>query len=107
PRVPYVAECLEGHDGPVVAVSEYVRGTADQVRAFVPEGRRFTVLGADGYGRSDTREALREFFEIGHLWIAHAALSALAADGVIPASEVTKAIKKYGLDQDKPNPMTE
>src|SRR5699024_2305709 len=107
PRVPYVAECLDGHDGPVVAVSEYVRGTADQVRDFVPRDRRCTVLGADCYCRSDTREALRDFFEIDHFWIAHPALSALAADGTIPTSEVTKAIKKYDLDKNKPNPMTE
>ncbi|HEX7342015.1 MAG TPA: pyruvate dehydrogenase (acetyl-transferring), homodimeric type [Rhodanobacteraceae bacterium] len=106
PRVAHVSACLADHAGPVVAVSEYVRGVVDQVRAFVPEGRRFTALGADGYGRSDTREALRNFFEIDARWIAHAALSALAADGAIDKSVVTKAIKQYDLDQDKPNPMT-
>jgi pyruvate dehydrogenase E1 component len=105
PRVPYVTECLSAHEGPVVAATEYVRAVGDQVRAFMPEGRRYTVLGADGYGRSDTREALRDFFEVDQYWIAHAALDALARDGVIEASEVTKAIKKYGLDKDKPNPL--
>ncbi|HET7301188.1 MAG TPA: pyruvate dehydrogenase (acetyl-transferring), homodimeric type, partial [Oleiagrimonas sp.] len=106
PRVPHVTQCLSDHEGPVVAASEYVRGVVDQVRAFIPEGRRFIALGADGYGRSDTREALRNFFEIDPRWMAHAALSALAADGKIETSVVVKAIKQYGLDQDKPNPMT-
>ena len=106
PRVPYITECLSAHEGPVVAATEYVRAVADQVRAFIPEGRRYTVLGADGYGRSDTRDALREFFEIDHRWIVHAALSALAAEGTIKASVVSKAIKDLELDQGKPNPMT-
>src|SRR5699024_6499117 len=106
PRVPYVTECLSGHAGPVVAVTEYVRAVADQVRAFIPEGRHYIALGADGYGRSDTRDALRDFFEIDHRWIVHAALSALAADGAIKASVVSKAIKDLGLDQDRPNPMS-
>ncbi|HEX7338982.1 MAG TPA: pyruvate dehydrogenase (acetyl-transferring), homodimeric type, partial [Rhodanobacteraceae bacterium] len=106
PRVAYVTECLTGHAGPVVAVSEYVRGVVDQVRAFIPAGQSFTALGSDGYGRSDTREALRDFFEVDAGWIAHAALAALAAEGKVEKSAVTKAIKKYGIDQDKPNPLT-
>jgi pyruvate dehydrogenase E1 component len=104
-RVPYVTECLTGHDGPVVSVSEYVRAVADQVRAFVPEGRRFTALGADGYGRSDTRDALRAFFEVDARWIAHAAVVALAADGVLDEKDVERAIKTWKLDADKPNPI--
>ncbi|HET7266497.1 MAG TPA: pyruvate dehydrogenase (acetyl-transferring), homodimeric type [Oleiagrimonas sp.] len=106
PQVPHVTKCLEKHDGPVVAASEYVRGVVDQVRAFIPEGRRFTALGGDGYGRSDTREALRDFFEIDAHWIAHAALAALAEDGKIKPEVVTKALKQFGIDPDKPNPMT-
>ncbi|MGH8190065.1 MAG: pyruvate dehydrogenase (acetyl-transferring), homodimeric type [Rhodanobacteraceae bacterium] len=105
-RVPYVAECLDGHEGPVVAVSEYVRGVVDQVRPFVPEGRRFIALGADGYGRSDTREALRNFFEVDARWIAEAAVSALAEDGVLTAKDVARAIKTWKLDPEKPNPIT-
>jgi pyruvate dehydrogenase E1 component len=104
-RVPYVTACLTGHDGPVVAVSEYVRAVADQVRAFVPEGRRFTALGADGYGRSDTRDALRAFFEVDARWIAHAAVVALAADGVLDDKDVERAIKTWKLDAGKPNPI--
>ncbi len=104
-RIPYVTECLSGHEGPVVAVCEYVRAVADQVRAFVPEGRRFTVLGADGYGRSDTRDALRAFFEVDARWIAHAALAALAEDGVLGTKDVERAIKIWNLDAGKPNPI--
>src|SRR5690348_8747864 len=105
-RVPHVTANLAGRDGPVIAASEYVRGVVDQVRAFVPEGRSFTALGADGYGRSDTREHLREFFEISRYWIAHAALAALAKEGKVNAKDVSRAIKEYKLDPDKPNPLT-
>ena len=106
PRLPYVAQCLAGHDGPVVAVTEYVRAVADQVRAFVPDGRHFTALGADGYGRSDTREHLRHFFEVDRYWIAHAALAALARDGKVNAKDVSRAIRDYKINPDAPNPIT-
>jgi pyruvate dehydrogenase E1 component len=105
-RVAYFTGCLESHAGPVVAVSEYVRAVADQVRAFVPDGRRFTVLGADGYGRSDTREALRAFFEVDEYCIAHAAIVALAEDGVLSTKDVERAVKLWKLDPSKPNPIT-
>jgi pyruvate dehydrogenase E1 component len=104
-RVSHVAACLADHPGPVVA-SEYVRGVTDQVRAFIPDGRRFVALGADGYGRSDTRWALRAFFEIDAHWIAHAAIVALAEDGVMNAQDVERALKTWGIDPAKPNPMT-
>ncbi|HEX7348112.1 MAG TPA: pyruvate dehydrogenase (acetyl-transferring), homodimeric type [Rhodanobacteraceae bacterium] len=105
-HVPYFTACLAKHEGPVVAASEYVRAVTDQVRAFVPEGRRFTALGADGFGRSDTREALRGFFEVDEFWIAEAAIEALAADGVLTPKDVERAIKLWKLDPDKPNPLT-
>ncbi|MGH8232610.1 MAG: pyruvate dehydrogenase (acetyl-transferring), homodimeric type [Rhodanobacteraceae bacterium] len=105
-RTPYVAECLDKHEGPVIAATDYVRGLADQVRAFVPHGRRFTVLGTDGYGRSDTREHLLDFFEVNAHWIAHAAIAALAEDSVMTAKDVARAIKTWKLDPDKPNPIT-
>jgi pyruvate dehydrogenase E1 component len=90
----------------VVAATEYVRGVADQVRAFVPGGRSFTALGADGYGRSDTREHLRHFFEVDRYWIAHAALAALARDGKVNAKDVSRAIRDYKIDPQAPNPLT-
>ena len=94
------------HAGPVVAATEYVRGVADQVRAFVPDGRSFTALGADGYGRSDTREHLRHFFEVDRYWIAHAALAALAREGKVNAKDVSRAIRDYKIDPETPNPIT-
>lgn len=104
PRVPYVAGQLEKHPGPVVAASDYVRLFADQIREYVP--RRFAVLGTDGFGRSDTREDLRHFFEVDRFHVAVAALKALADEGQLEAKWVTEAIGKYGLDPEKPNPMT-
>ncbi len=106
PRVPYVAQCLADHAGPVVATTEYVRAVADQVRAFVPEGRSFTTLGADGYGRSDTREHLSNFFEVSSHWIAHAAIAALAREGKMHPRDVSRAIRMYQLDPETPNPLT-
>ncbi|MGN6193113.1 MAG: pyruvate dehydrogenase (acetyl-transferring), homodimeric type [Rhodanobacteraceae bacterium] len=105
-RMAYVAQCLEKHEGPVVAATDYVRAFADQVRAFVPHGRRFTVLGTDGYGRSDTRANLLDFFEVNAHWIAHAAIASLAEEGVLTAKDVERAIKKWKLDPGKPNPIT-
>jgi pyruvate dehydrogenase E1 component len=72
----------------------------------MPDGMRYTVLGTDGYGRSDTREHLRYFFEVDRYWIAHAALAALARDGTVNPKDVARAIKEYKLDPDKPDPQT-
>jgi pyruvate dehydrogenase E1 component len=104
PRVPYVTRRLLNSEGPVVASTDYVRALPEQIRAFVP--RRFVVLGTDGYGRSDTREALRHFFEIDRRWVALAALKALADEGALDRAVVAAAIAKYGLDAAKPDPMT-
>jgi pyruvate dehydrogenase E1 component len=103
-RVPHVEQCLKDSKGPVIASTDYVRAFAEQIRAFVP--RRYTVLGTDGYGRSDTREKLRHFFEVDRYWVAIAALKALADEKQIEAGTVAKAIKKYGIDIEKPNPLT-
>ncbi|MGH0035123.1 MAG: pyruvate dehydrogenase (acetyl-transferring), homodimeric type [Myxococcota bacterium] len=103
PRVPYVERCLARRPGPVVAASDYVRAHADQIRAFVPG--RYAVLGTDGFGRSDTRRRLRQFFEVDRFNVAVAALSALADEGAIGRSKVGEAIDKYGLDPEKPNPI--
>ncbi|HXH02472.1 MAG TPA: pyruvate dehydrogenase (acetyl-transferring), homodimeric type [Candidatus Competibacteraceae bacterium] len=104
PRVSHVERCLKDTQGPVVAATDYVRLFAEQIRPFVP--RRYRVLGTDGFGRSDTREKLRQFFEVNRYYVTVAALKALADEGVIPAARVSEAIKKYGIDPEKPNPMT-
>ncbi len=104
PRVSYVEKCLADRKGPVVAASDYVRLFADQIRNFVP--RRFVTLGTDGFGRSDVRKQLRKFFEVDRYYVTVAALKALADEGEIPAKKVSDAIKKYGIDPEKPNPIT-
>ena len=103
PRTPYIATCLEKHDGPVIAATDYMKLFADQIRAFLP-ARVFHVLGTDGFGRSDTRKKLRRFFEVDRHYVAVAALKALAEQGAVPAAQVSAAIKKYGIDAEKPNP---
>ncbi|WP_435103132.1 pyruvate dehydrogenase (acetyl-transferring), homodimeric type [Arhodomonas sp. AD133] len=104
PRQSWVARQLEGHKGPAIAATDYMRSFADQIRPYVD--RRYVVLGTDGYGRSDTREALRRFFEVDRYYVAVAALKALADDSEIDAKKVTEAIKKYNIDADAPNPVT-
>ncbi|WP_171090880.1 pyruvate dehydrogenase (acetyl-transferring), homodimeric type [Usitatibacter rugosus] len=104
PRVSYVEQCLAPTKGPIIASTDYIRAFADQIREFVP--RRFKVLGADGYGRSDSRENLRRFFEVNRFFVVVAALKALAEDGEVPAAKVAEAIKKYGIDANKPEPWT-
>ena len=104
-KVPYATECLAKTSGPIVAATDYVRLFAEQIRAYIPEGRSYTVLGTDGFGRSDTRANLRRFFEIDRYYVTVAALAALSKAGDIPAETVTQAIGKYGLDSEKPNPI--
>ena len=103
PRQSHVEQCLAGTAGPVVAATDYVKLYADQIRAFVPH--RYVVLGTDGFGRSDTRKALRRHFEVDRHHVVVATLKALAEEGTIPAKTVKEAIKKYGLDPEKPNPL--
>ena len=103
-RRPHVAACLAETQGPVVAATDYVRAFAEQIRPYVP--RRYVVLGTDGFGRSDTREKLRRFFEVDRFSVTVAALRALADEGTIPASKVDEALSKYGLDPGKPAPWT-
>ena len=104
PGLSHVAKCLDGTQGPVIASTDYVRAYAEQIRAFVP--RRYVVLGTDGFGRSDTREKLRRFFEVDRNYVTVAALKALADDGTLPASKVAEAMKKYGIDPATPAPWT-
>jgi pyruvate dehydrogenase E1 component len=102
-RVPYVTQALAPHKGPAVAATDYIRTYADQIRPYMD--RRFIALGTDGFGRSDTRKKLREFFEVNRYYVAVAALKALADEGTIPAKRVSEAIAKYGIDPSKPNPV--
>ena len=101
-RVSYVEQQLGDRPGPVVAASDYVTSYADQIRAFVPA--RYTVLGTDGFGRSDSRAALRRFFEVDRYSIVVAALHSLAQDGVVAPERVAAAIAVYGLDSEAPDP---
>jgi pyruvate dehydrogenase E1 component len=103
-KVAHVQTCLEGTQGPVIAATDYVRAFAEQIRAFVP--RRYTVLGTDGFGRSDTRAKLRRFFEVDRYYVTVAALKTLADEGALPATKAAEAIKKYGIDASKPAPWT-
>ncbi|MBW2314039.1 MAG: pyruvate dehydrogenase (acetyl-transferring), homodimeric type [Deltaproteobacteria bacterium] len=103
PRVPVVTQHLGERAGPVVAATDYIRAYADQVRAFVPQSYR--VLGTDGFGRSDTRLKLREFFEVNRYYVAIAALKSLADESKVPREKVSQAIAKYGVDPEKPNPV--
>jgi pyruvate dehydrogenase E1 component len=104
PRVPHVTARLAATQGPIIAATDYVRAFAGQIREFVP--RRYVVLGTDGFGRSDTREKLRRFFEVDRWYITLAALKALADDGTLPAGKVAEAIAKYGIDAAKAAPWT-
>jgi len=103
-RKSYVETALEGHAGPVIVATDYMRNYADQIRQHV--GRRYVTLGTDGFGRSDYRVKLRTFFEVNRYYVTVAALKALADDGEIKADVVEQAIKKYGLDTERPDPWT-
>ncbi len=110
PKLPFVTEQLQPFDGPVVASTDYIRAFTEQIRPFMPKDdkgqvRRYTVLGTDGFGRSDFRSKLREHFEINRHYIVVAALKALAQDGKLPAQRVAEAIAKYGIQADRINPL--
>jgi pyruvate dehydrogenase E1 component len=105
PRLSHLESCLKDREGPVIAATDYMKLFADQVRGFVPT-RHFHALGTDGFGRSDTRAKLRRFFEVDRNYVAVAALKALADMEAVPRKKVAEAIKKYGIDPDKPNPAT-
>jgi pyruvate dehydrogenase E1 component len=102
PKVPYITQTLEGAEGPIVVATDYMKNYAEQVRGFV--NQPFTVLGTDGYGRSDSRRNLRRFFEVDANHIAAAAVVSLHREGKMDADTVKKALQKYGIDGDKPNP---
>jgi pyruvate dehydrogenase E1 component len=102
-RIPYINQMLNNDSSPYIAATDYMRSYPDQVREWIPGS--YTILGTDGYGRSDTRAALRRHFEVDRYYVVVAALKALADQGKIPASKVTQAIEKYGLDADRRNPI--
>jgi len=106
PRLSHVATCLSDTRGPVVVATDYIRLFGEQIRPYVPAGRSFTVLGTDGFGRSDTREKLRHFFEVDRYWIVLATLTALAHDGQFDKKMLAGVMMKYGLDTNKPNPIS-
>ena len=105
PRIPYVQQCLEKHAGPIVVTTDYMKIVGDQIRPFI-HNTRFVSLGTDGFGRSDTRESLRTFFEVDRHFVVVAALKALADDGVIARSKVTEAIALYNIDIEKVDPAS-
>jgi pyruvate dehydrogenase E1 component len=104
PKVPYVTRLLSEHGGPFIAATDYIKAYTDQIREFVPG--RFTVLGTDGYGRSDTRDKLRAFFEVRREYVVLAALKALADEGRFEASAVKEAMRDLGIPADKVDPLT-
>ena len=104
-HVPYATQLLEKTSGPIVASTDYVKAYAEQIRAFIPKGRDYRVLGTDGFGRSDFRYKLREHFEIDRYFVVLAALRSLADEGAIPLAKVAEAIKKYEINPDKANPQ--
>ncbi len=104
PRKSHVTQEFERTVGPIIASTDYMRLFADQIRPYIPKSRSYSVLGTDGFGRSDTRAKLREHFEIDRHFVTIAALKALAEDGVVPLAKVAEAIRKYGIDPGKQNP---
>ncbi|MEJ6764063.1 MAG: pyruvate dehydrogenase (acetyl-transferring), homodimeric type [Comamonadaceae bacterium] len=104
-RTSFVEQQLSTSTGPVVAATDYMKAFAEQIRPFVPKGRTYRVLGTDGFGRSDFRSRLREHFEVNRHYVVVAALKALADEGTVPAKTVADAIKKYGIDAEKINPL--
>ncbi len=105
PRLPFVAQQLDKHTGPVITATDYMKVFGEQIRPFIPKGRNYKVLGTDGFGRSDFRAKLREHFEVNRHYIVVAALKALSEDGTVPASKVSEAIAKYGIKTDTLNPL--
>jgi pyruvate dehydrogenase E1 component len=105
PRQSHIEQCLKDRAGPVVAATDYMKLFSDQVRAFLPT-HHFITLGTDGFGRSDTRRKLRQFFEVDRHYVAVAAMKALADQELLPRKTVAEAVKKYGINPEKPNPTT-
>ncbi|MGB0903275.1 MAG: pyruvate dehydrogenase (acetyl-transferring), homodimeric type, partial [Mangrovicoccus sp.] len=104
PKTPFVTEQLAKSKGPIISATDYMKNYSEQIRGFIPEGRSFTALGTDGFGRSDSRVNLRRFFEVDANHIAAAAMVDLYKAGNVTKTELTKALSKYDIDGEKPNP---
>src|SRR5207248_8563015 len=104
PRRAYVSECLDDRRGPVIASTDYIRAFADQIRQWV--SAPYQVLGTDGFGRSDYRQALRRFFEVDRHYVTVAALKSLAVSGDIDPQRAQDAIERYEIDPESPIPTT-
>jgi pyruvate dehydrogenase E1 component len=103
-RKSYLQKCLGKRAGPYVAATDYMKIVPDQIQRWMPG--QYVTLGTDGYGRSDGRNALRQHFEVDERYIAVTALKALADDGVLDQKTVSEAIRKFGIDPEKPDPVT-
>ena len=103
PKKAYITQCLEKQQGPVVSSTDYIKLLSEQLRAFIP--KTYLTLGTDGFGRSDTREKLRNHFEVDRYYVAVSALAALARDGELKNEVVLEALRKYGIDRNKMNPV--
>jgi pyruvate dehydrogenase E1 component len=105
PKQTYAQQAIGARKGPAIAATDYVRLYSESIRPYIGD-RRYVTLGTDGYGRSDFRRKLREFFEVNRYYVTIAALNALADDGTIDRKLVGDAIKKYGINPSKPNPVS-
>ena len=103
-KVPYVTEQLQKQSGPVISTTDYMKSYSDQIREFIPA--RYRVMGTDGFGRSDSREQLRHFFEVDSKFVVLAALTELKEAGAISGKDIAAYMKKSGIDSNKPNPLT-
>jgi pyruvate dehydrogenase E1 component len=104
-KLPYVTQALSARPGPIIATTDYMKSYADQIRAFVPDS--YQVLGTDGFGRSDSREKLRHFFEVDSKFIVLATLTELKAVDLITAKSITAYMKQNGISQNKANPVAQ
>ncbi|MEE9160680.1 MAG: pyruvate dehydrogenase (acetyl-transferring), homodimeric type [Gammaproteobacteria bacterium] len=105
-KIPHVEKCLAKNKGPVIAATDYIRLFAEQIRPYLPEGSHYTVLGTDGFGRSDTRENLRKHFEVDRYQVVIAALNGLVKEDTVDRKKVSEALEKYGIDKESPAPWT-
>ena len=105
PQENYLQSCLKISEGPIISATDYIKAYSEQLRAYLPKERAYYTLGTDGFGRSDSREKLRRFFEVDRYFVVLEALRALAEQGDVKPAEIKKAMEKYGINADKNDPM--